>query len=294
MAIYYLSVKSFSRSAGRRGSRATSAAAYRSGERIRDSRTGAVYNHTQRKDVLHKEILLPERAASAGHAVDWARDRAKLWNAAEHAESRSNARVAREYTVALPFELDQPRQISLVRAFAHELAERYGCAVDIAIHAPRHDPRNFHAHLLTTTREITPDGLGAKTAVELSGTERYKRGLPRAADEFIGIRERWATLTNEALREANVAARVSHLGRDAQAEHQVLQPAEPTQSTIGLDRLERIQQEARLNWLQLRRQEMTKSPGSGREHENPLGVERDSAARPPDAEHEMPDNDVSL
>jgi hypothetical protein len=166
--------------------------------------------------------------------------------------------------------------------------------VDIAIHAPRHDPRNFHAHLLTTTREITPDGLGAKTAVELSGTERYKRGLPRAADEFIGIRERWATLTNEALREANVAARVSHLGRDAQAEHQVLQAAEPTRSTIGLDRLERIQQEARLNWLQLRRQEMTKSPGSGREHENPLGVQRDSAARPPDAEHEMPDNDVSL
>jgi hypothetical protein len=135
---------------------------------------------------------------------------------------------------------------------------------------------------------------GVSSTIELSGTERYKRGLARAADEFTGIRERWATLTNEALREANVAARVSHLGRAAQAQHQVLQAAEPTRSTIGLDRLERIQQEARLNWLQLRRQEMTKSHGSGRDRETPLGVERDSAARAPDAEHETPDNDVSL
>jgi ATP-dependent exoDNAse (exonuclease V) alpha subunit len=290
MAIYYLRVKSFSRSAGKRGSRSTSAAAYRSGERIRDSRTGAVYDHTQRKDVLHKEILLPEKGEATGKDLDWARDRARLWNAAEHAEARSNARVAREYTVALPFELGRSQQVALARTFARELADRYGCAVDMAVHAPRHDPRNFHAHLLTTTREITPDGLGPKTAIELSGTERHRRGLARAADEYIGIRERWATLTNEALHEANVSARVSHLGRAARTESQELQPAESIQSHTGLARLEQIQEEARSNWLQLRREDATVTPGTAREPT----IARDSAVSPRDTDREMPDYDASL
>ncbi|TLY75214.1 MAG: VirB4 family type IV secretion/conjugal transfer ATPase, partial [Gammaproteobacteria bacterium] len=48
--------------------------------------------------------------------------------------------------------------------FSREIAERYKVAVDLAVHEPREggDPRNYHAHLLTTTREVTPAGLGAK------------------------------------------------------------------------------------------------------------------------------------
>ena len=38
--------------------------------------------------------------------INWARDRQTLWNAAEVAEKREDARVAREYEVALPHELD--------------------------------------------------------------------------------------------------------------------------------------------------------------------------------------------
>ena len=34
-------------------------AAYRAGERIRDERTGRVYDHTHRRDIEYKEILLP-------------------------------------------------------------------------------------------------------------------------------------------------------------------------------------------------------------------------------------------
>ncbi|HEY8052827.1 MAG TPA: MobA/MobL family protein, partial [Steroidobacteraceae bacterium] len=47
--------------------------------------------------------------------------------------------------------------------FSQEIAERYKVAVDLAVHEPRPDgdARNFHAHLLTTTREVTPAGLGA-------------------------------------------------------------------------------------------------------------------------------------
>ena len=209
MASYYLNLKTFGRS---NGSSAPGAAAYRAGEKIRDERTGRTYDHTERQDVLHKEILVPSNFA--GQALSWARDRANLWNVAEAAESRRNARVAREYLVALPVELDPEGRVGLARNFAQELADRYRFAVDVAVHAPRDfpgsDPRNFHAHLLATTREVDRDGLGAKTTLELNESSRKALGLGPSIGELLHVRERWATVTNEALREANVEARVDH------------------------------------------------------------------------------------
>jgi hypothetical protein len=226
VAIYYLGMKTFGRARGKGGSRATSGAAYRAGERIRDERSGAVYDHRRRQDVMHKEIVLPARLAAAGPALDWARSRSTLWNAAEIAERSANARVAREFTVALPHELAPERRTVLARKFAQEISDRYGSAVDLAIHAPRGDPRNFHAHLFTTTREITPQGLGPKTTLELSGTERHRRGLARWAPELTSIRERWVTLANEALKEAHIEARITLPSR-AEALQRVSEPRLP-------------------------------------------------------------------
>jgi hypothetical protein len=211
MAIYYLGVKSFGRSAGAGGSVSTSAAAYRSGERIRDERTDRVYDHTNRRDVLHKEILLPSHLHGAGAQLDWARDRSQLWNAAERAEPRPNARVAREYVLALPHELNADQRTALARGFAQELADRYNNAVDLAIHQPRTDPRNFHAHLLSTTREVRAAGLGPKTIAELSGSQRFELGLPRAMQEHAQIREEWAYMANGALQAAGLEVRISHV-----------------------------------------------------------------------------------
>ncbi|HTU56897.1 MAG TPA: MobA/MobL family protein [Polyangiales bacterium] len=203
-------MKTFSRSGGSGGKRATSAAAYRAGERIRDQRTGVTYDHRRRQDVLHREIVLPKALERAGSAASWARDRATLWNAAEHAETRRNSRVAREFMVALPHELKQGERVQLARGFARELVERYNNAIDLVMHAPRSDPRNFHAHLLATTREITSEGLSRKTTLELSGTQRHQRGLLRWSEERTYLRERWASLTNEALKAAHLEVRVSH------------------------------------------------------------------------------------
>jgi len=211
VAIYVFKMKTFSRSAGSRGSRATSAAAYRAGERIRDERTDAVYDHRRRQDVLHKEIILPAKLAGRGSAPDWARTRSALWNAAEWAETRRNARVAREFMLVLPHELAPAARLQLAQGFAHELSDRYGTGIDLVLHAPRGDPRNFHAHLLSTTREVTPEGLGRKAALELSGTERHRRGLARWSQEKTWLRERWAEHTNQALRQAHLEVRVSHL-----------------------------------------------------------------------------------
>jgi ATP-dependent exoDNAse (exonuclease V) alpha subunit len=209
VAIYFLHMKVFGRAGG---SSAVSAAAYRSGERIRDERTGKTYDHSERQDVMHKEIVLPSQFAGAEWA--WASDRASLWNAAEGAEERKNARVAREYLVALPVELSPQQRLGLVRAFSRELTDRYRFAMDVAIHAPRDfpgsDPRNFHAHLLATTREATPEGLGAKTTLEMNNDNRIKLGLKPVIHELLHVRERWATVTNEALQAAHIGARIDH------------------------------------------------------------------------------------
>src|SRR5258708_19907418 len=104
MAIYFLNLKTFGRSTH---SSAVSAAAYRAGERIRDERTGKTYDHSDRQDVLHKEILLPNRFAADDMA--WARERANLWNAAEGAENRKDAPVPRAHLPPLPIPLSPPR-----------------------------------------------------------------------------------------------------------------------------------------------------------------------------------------
>ena len=215
MAVYFLNVKMFGRAGG---SSAVSAAAYRAGERIRDERTGKTYDHSERKDVMHKEIVLPSQFSD--EELLWVRDRANLWNAAESAESRKNARVAREFLVALPVELSPLQRLGLVQGFSRELCDRYGFAIDFTIHAPRDfpgsDPRNFHAHLLATTREIASEGLGAKTTLELNDIARGKLGLKPAIHELLHVRERWASVTNEALNEAHVAAHVDHRSLAAQ------------------------------------------------------------------------------
>jgi ATP-dependent exoDNAse (exonuclease V) alpha subunit len=209
VAIYFLNVKTFGRSGG---SSAVSAAAYRAGERIRDERTGKTYDHTDRQDVLHKEIMLPGEFAADD--MGWAQDRSNLWNTAESAESRKNARVAREYLVALPAELEHEGRLSLVRGFSRELVERYRFALDVAIHAPREfpgsDPRNFHAHLLATTREVTTEGLGPKTTLEWNDSTRREAGMGPGISELMHVRQNWADAANSALGTAHLNARVDH------------------------------------------------------------------------------------
>jgi hypothetical protein len=213
MAIFHMDIRPIKRSAGQQ---ATGAAAYRAGEKIRDERTGDVHNHSRRKDVRHTEIFLPSKLEASNPA--WARDRARLWNTAEAAEKQRNSRVAREYQVALPPELTPDQRLALARSFSRELADRYGVAVDLAVHDPKpgRESTNFHAHMLTTTREVTPTGLGAKTGLDMHNVARAQRGLSSHSEEYSTLRERWATLTNQALREANVEARVDHRSLAAQ------------------------------------------------------------------------------
>ena len=194
MAIYHLAVKSVSRSTGRS---AVAAAAYRSGDCLENERDGLMHDYTRRGGVEDTFIVTPEGA-------EWAQDRSALWNAAEAAEKRKDAKVAREYELALPAELDAGQRRDLVRAFAEDIRDRYGVAVDAAIHAPHDygDDRNHHAHVMTTTRVVDADGLRAKT--------RQLDVRSSASIEVEEIRASWAAQVNDALELAQVAERVDH------------------------------------------------------------------------------------
>jgi hypothetical protein len=207
MAIYMMKQKTFPRG---KGACVVHAAAYRAGERIRDERTGRMHSHLRRDDIAYKEVLVPSEFAGNA-AIAWAQDRAALWNAVE-STSRRNAQLGREVMVVLPEELDAERRTQLVRGFAQELADKYRCAVDTTIHLPRpeSDERNHHAHLLLTPREVTPEGLGPRTSLELSGTERRAIGLGSSKDELIWRRQRWAEVANEALAGARFSVRIDH------------------------------------------------------------------------------------
>ncbi|MBY2918755.1 MobQ family relaxase, partial [Rhizobium leguminosarum] len=204
MAIYHLSMKPIARSGGRS---AVASAAYRAAERLTNERDGLTHDFSNRKGVEHAEIVLP-----TGSSAYWAMKRSALWNAAERAEKRSDARIAREFEVALPHELTPDQRLVLTRAFAEDLANRYGAAVDFAIHRPggASDIRNSHAHLMMTTREVRETGLGDKTLLERENRWLLANHLPPSQLQLKDLRQAWEHLANEHLAMAGHDIRIDH------------------------------------------------------------------------------------
>ena len=208
MAIYHLSTKPISRSSGRS---AVASIAYRAGIAITDERLGKTYDYTKRHGVLWTGLATPN---------DVKIDRNELWNLAEKSENRSNSRTAREIVINIPHELmqgDQGTGSMLAHEFASQLSKKYQVAVDVAVHAPdkQGDNRNFHAHLLLTTRKIEQDRHGNikltdKSQLEMSNTQLKQAGLLSNQDELKEIRKAWADLTNEYLAEHGIDERIDH------------------------------------------------------------------------------------
>ncbi|MFW2233610.1 Ti-type conjugative transfer relaxase TraA [Rhizobium sp. CRRU65] len=204
MAIYHLSMKPIARSGGRS---AVASAAYRAAERLTNERDGLTHDFSNRKGVEHAEIVLP-----TGSSAYWAMKRSALWNAAERAEKRSDARIAREFEIALPHELTPDQRLALTRAFAEDLANRYGAAVDFAIHRPGEgsDIRNSHAHLMMTTREVRETGLGDKTLLERENRWLLANHLPPSQLQLKDLRQAWEHLANTHLERAGLDIRIDH------------------------------------------------------------------------------------
>lgn len=191
MAIAFYRMSTVKRAEGRS---ALAASAYIACRRLKDHLTGEVFDF-RRKGGLHSALVVAPEERKV--------DREVLWNAAEAAETRSNSVVARSTILALPHELDKARYASLVEKHARYLATRHGVAVDIAIHLPGEegDVRNWHAHLLLTTRQVV---IGPGGEVRC-GKKTRELDEHRTGSAIINEwRRHWQDCVNEAIRHLGI------------------------------------------------------------------------------------------
>lgn len=187
MAIYHFHAKMVSRA---KGESTVAGAAYRSGSRLYEESTGITHDYTHKHGVEHSEILAPDRAPT------WVFDRHTLWNTVEASEKRKDAQVAREIEVGLPIELKDKEQVALLRDFVNREFVAKGMVADIGIH--RDNPQNPHSHILLTTRDLGPEGFGAKNRSW------------NTTQQLLNWRRGWAEVTNEHLIEAGLGVRIDH------------------------------------------------------------------------------------
>ncbi len=147
MAIYHLEAKVVSRGAGRS---AVAASSYLSCSRLYNDYDGIQHDYTKKQGLVWQQVFLPKYAPQ-----EW-QDREKLWNAVEEVETSKDSRLAREFVVALPIELNREEQIELLQEFVREQFVADGMCADAAIHDT--DGHNPHAHILLTVRPLDERG----------------------------------------------------------------------------------------------------------------------------------------
>ena len=147
MAIYHLEAKVVSRGAGRS---AVAASAYLSCSRLYNDYDGIQHDYTKKQGLVWQDVFLPAMAPP-----EW-KDREQLWNAVEEVETSKDSRLAREFVVALPIELNRENQIELLQEFIREQFVSDGMCADAAIHDT--DGHNPHAHILLTVRPLDERG----------------------------------------------------------------------------------------------------------------------------------------
>ena len=193
MAIYHCSIKIIGRSDGKS---AVASAAYRSGEKLMDDRTGLVHDFTKKRGVVFTEVALP------AHAPPKYADRNVLWNAVEKVEKKSNAQLAREIEVALPKELSRECQIEIVRRYVQDNFVSVGMCADWALHDK--GDGNPHAHIMLTMRGMKPDGTWAQKEKKAYALDEKGNRIPlidpATREQKLGKRNEklWKRITVEA------------------------------------------------------------------------------------------------
>ncbi len=141
MAISFVRAKAISRG---KGQSAVACSAYRSCERVVSEDAKKVFNYTKKTGLIAEGLHCPEGLKM---------NKGELWNLVEKTEIRKDARLAKEFIVALPNELSKDEQKKIAERIAKQLSSGDRFA-DWAIHEPskRGDDRNIHAHFMITER----------------------------------------------------------------------------------------------------------------------------------------------
>ncbi|EOL8853149.1 MULTISPECIES: MobQ family relaxase [Klebsiella] len=190
MAIYSFKMENISRGEGKSS---VASAAYRHRKVFFDNRTGEICGRktAHKKDLYFAQIFAPDNTPP-----DLIVDSETLWNAVEASEKRKDARLAKEFKIALPAELTPEQSIELTAAFVLEHFTKKGIIVDVVIHdISGHNP---HIHIMGTTREVHSTGFGKKVR---------EWDKPETLD---GWRKGWQDFCNELLEKYEHEARVDH------------------------------------------------------------------------------------
>ncbi len=216
MALYSMRVTQIKRSANQSP---VAAAAYRSGEKLRDDRQDITHDYTRKGGVVHKEIMLPDNAPA------WARklDREALWNMADRRERRKDSQTAREVRIMIPRELDPAARISLVRDFVQKNFVDLGMIADVCWHNKTASDGldQPHAHVMLTMRPLTEEGFGNKVRhdwvpdptgrTHADGRTVMVESNPDSWNSiayYDRVRESWEVTANAALERAGSAERI--------------------------------------------------------------------------------------
>jgi hypothetical protein len=201
MGIYYMDAGVIGRSSGRSAvgaaayrrsekMKSVAHAAYQRGEKIHQVGDEVVHDYRAKGGVVHSEIRLPENVPREFY------DSETLWNAVEAREKRADARLAREIVVALPCEFDLREQVEVLREYSQENFVNKGLGADFSVHDK--GDGNPHAHIMFTTRYVTPEGLGRKN-----------RDLDKKSELMIW-RKSWADVNNRMFERKGLAERIDH------------------------------------------------------------------------------------
>lgn len=191
MALYRLEMQNVSRA---NGVSSVAKAAYRHRCVMFDERTGETHGEKslERDDLVYAEILAPD------NTPDFLKKSSNdLWCFVEKKETRGNSRTAKEFKITLPTELSNEQNIALMKDFLLNHFVDKGIICDFVLHNDK-DNKNPHAHVMITTREITPSGFGKKV---------------REWDEEKTLhewRKQWAKVQNQHLKKLGLKSRVSH------------------------------------------------------------------------------------
>ena len=143
-----------------------------------------------------------------------------LSNEVEAKEKKSNSQLLKEIVIALPddkeFSLED--RINITHLIIKEMGwVKNGLAVQIDIHKPHDDKKNWHAHLLIQTRRFTECGqeLGKK-ARDLNPVFKTGKGKSFIVPEEDIVHEKGKRIINDYCKKMGYETRVDAIGKIAQ------------------------------------------------------------------------------
>ncbi|MCL2249694.1 MAG: MobA/MobL family protein, partial [Oscillospiraceae bacterium] len=136
----------------------------------------------------------------------------------EKVERYKTAQLAREIELALPIELTQSQNISLVREYVRDNFVDEGMCADICVHDK--GDGNPHAHVMLTMRAIDDNGnwMNKSASINRQKVPTVDWNEQHKAEQW---RKKWAESVNEYLEKYNHEQRIDHRSYKRQGKEQI-------------------------------------------------------------------------